>query len=691
MRGRTLFIATALTFASVPAAAQVVPDSVVALEPLTVRVLRTTVGTGVPHPVTVVGGDELVRARGGAYLEEALTALPGIQIQNRFNLAAGERVSIRGFGARAQFGIRGIRVLVDGIPATLPDGQTALDHLDPGTLGRVEMLRGPGGALYGNAAGGVLHFETLAPSSSLRADGEASGGSFGLRTYRAAVSDAFAAPGTGYRVSASRYDFAGYRPNPLRDDGSPYGDQGRTVVNATLRSALGGGTLTLVANGMDMKGDNPGSLSTALRADNPLQAYRFNVVQNTREDIRQGQLGATWGGPLAGLDGELGAWGIRRDFLGAIPSDIVGFDRNAGGVRATLRGATGGAATTLTLSGGIEAEFQSDDRQNWENDGGEAGAPTLDQDESVRTTALFGQARLDVGPHVGVLAALRYDRFRFEADDRFLTDGADDSGERIMDAVTPSAGVVVEASPAVEFFASVSRSFETPTTTELTNRPDGAGGFNGALEATTGTTVEGGVRARANRRLALEATLFRTDLANELVPFEVPSSPGRTFYRNAGESHHTGWEVLVDGRPAPTVGLRVAYTRVDARYDEYTVDGTDFSGNRVPGLAPWRVDGRVAWEPAAGFVSLRGRYQDAIPVDDADTVESDAYFLADLRAGLSGVRAGGATVAPWVAVTNVFDRSYDTSVVVNAFGARYFEPGPGRGFRLGLSVTLGGG
>ena len=187
----------------------------------------------------------------------------------------------------------------------------------------------------------------------------------------------------------------------------------------------------------------------------------------------------------------------------------------------------------------------------------------------------------------------------------------------------------------------------------------------------------------------MEATVFRTALEDELVPFEVPSSPGRTFFRNAGESSHTGWELFVDGRPAPEVGLRVAYTRVDGRYETYELDGEDFSGNRLPGLAPYRVDGRASWEPGPGFVEVRGLYQDAIPVNDANTAESPAFFLADVRAGLDGYEFGTLRLAPWVAVANVLDRRYNTSVVVNAFGMRFYEPGPGRTVRVGLGVTWG--
>jgi iron complex outermembrane receptor protein len=249
---------------------------------------------------------------------------------------------------------------------------------------------------------------------------------------------------------------------------------------------------------------------------------------------------------------------------------------------------------------------------------------------------------------------------------------------------------VVDPVPGIQLFASVATSFETPTTTELTNRPDGSGGFNPELDPTRGLSVEGGVRGRLGEVWTVEATTYRTSLDEELIPFEVPSQPGRTFFRNAGESRHTGFELTVDGRLAPELPMRVAYTRVDGRFEEYEVEGEDFSGNRLPGIAPNRVDGRVAWEPRGlGFVEFRGLWQDDVPVNDANTASSPSYFLADVRGGLEGIEAGEVVVAPWAAVTNVLDRRYNTAVTVNAFGGRYFEPGPGRSVRVGLRLTWG--
>ena len=665
------------------------PDSVVEIDPVLVRVLGGSIGTGGPQSITVVQGEELTRGSGGAFLDNALRAIPGVQIQNRFNFAVGERLAIRGFGARAQFGIRGVRALVDGIPATLPDGQSTLDHLDLSSLGRVEILRGPNATLYGNAAGGVLHFRTTEPAAQGRMTRFGTTvGSHGL--VNAQGSTTGSAGSADYRFGFNHLEYDGFRENPRADDGSAYGAATRSVVNGVLDLPLAGGTLRFVVNGADLDAENPGSLPADMLDDEARPAWGFNVLSGTGKQLKQGQLGVTWSEGSGSDLTEVAVWGIRRDLTNPIPGTVIGVDRWAGGARALFNRPMSLDLGTLTLGVGAELELQRDDRFNWTNESGAKGDLTLSQLENVRGTGLFGQARLDLDPRISILAGLRYDRIRFNADDRYLEDGdPDDSGSRTMSAFSPSAGLVVGTGAGTELFASVARSFESPTTTELVNRPTGAGGFNPDLDPQEGTTLEGGVRAR-RASWVIEATVFRTELEGELIPFEVPTDPGRQYFRNAGASHHSGLELAAEASPVPGADLRVAYTWVNARFDDYVTDDDDFSGNRVPGLAPHRLDAIASYARGPGFVELRGLYQDAVPANDAGEASTDAYFVADVRFGLDRLGSGSARISPYAAVENLFDRRYTSSVAVNAFGSRYFEPGPGRTFRVGVDVSWGG-
>lgn len=670
------------------AAAQERPDSVVELAPVLVRVLGSSIGTGTPYAVAVTEGEELRRGSGNAFLDDALRAVPGVQIQNRFNFAVGERLSIRGFGPRAQFGIRGVRALVDGIPATLPDGQSTLDHLDLSSLDRVEVLRGPNATLYGNAAGGVLHFRSLDPvDQGTSARFGTTVGSHGLVTLDGSASGSNGR--VGYRMGFNHLEYDGFRRDPVADDGTTYGQATRTVVNGTVGVPVGSGLLRFVVNGADLDAENPGSLPVASLADEDRPAWTGNVNGRTSKQVRQGQIGASWsqGETPSGASTEVAAWAVRRELVNPIPGTIVGVDRNAGGARVLVGRPVGLGFGTLTWGSGAEVELQSDDRENWANVSGEREDLRLSQMEDVLGTGVFGQLRLDLAAGVSLHAGLRWDRIRFEAEDRYLEGGdPDDSGSRTMSAVSPSGGIVVTAAPGVELFGSVARSFESPTTTELANRPTGAGGFNPDLDPMKGTAFEGGVRARTSR-WSFEGALFRTDLEGELIPFEVPTDPGRQYFRNAGASHHTGWEVTAEGRPVDPLRVRAAYTRVDARFDEYVTESADYSGNQVPGLAPYRVDALASYTLGAGFIEVRGLYQDAVPVNDQGTASAEPYFVADVRAGLTEVGSGAARLSPYFAVSNVLDRRYTGSVAVNAFGGRFFEPGPGRNFRVGMAVT----
>jgi iron complex outermembrane receptor protein len=673
--------------------AQERPDSAraIPINPITVSVLRGPIEAGrEPYAVSSLGSVALQQGKTAAFLEEALEALPGVQVQNRFNYAVGERLSIRGFGPRAQFGVRGIRVMIDGIPATFPDGQSALEHVDLPSVGRVEVLRGPASALYGNAAGGVLTFQTRSPYlERFRQEGRVVFGSHGLANLMALTTGT--AGRTGYLLSVNRLDYDGFRRNAAVE-GETYGAAERWGGNAIIHHPVGSGQFQVTGNFLDLDAENPGSLSKALIDQQGSIAFAGNVNARTGKTITQGQLGAAWSGPVGSTDAELAAWGITREVRNPIPATIIDLDRAAGGARALLRGNADTGAGALSWGAGAELELQRDDRLNFRNNAGQQDTLTLDQLEHVLATGGFVQARLAPTSRVEVTGALRYDRFRFEAEDRFVTqDGRDDSGDRVMHGVSPSLGVFFDVVPELGAYASVSTSLETPTTTELTNRPDGSGGFNPELDPQRATTWEAGARGSTSGRLAYEVTFFYTDLRNELVPFEDPTQPGRTFFRNAGSSTHKGVEAAARAALTDFLSAQAAFSRVDARFDEYTVRGQDFSENPVPGLAPNRIEGLLEARAWRAFADLSVEWVDEIPVNDArpeDVQRSPAYTLVHVRTGTEELNIGGLSLSPFFGISNLFDERYNSAVTVNAFGGRYFEPGPGRTFHVGITAAV---
>ena len=684
-------------------AGQQLPDSVIPLDSVVVTVLRGSDNLGsTPFALSVSSGQALHLGNTGFSLEEALQGIPGLQIQNRYNYTVGERISIRGFGARSQFGSRGIKILVDGIPATMADGQSTLDHLDIGSMGRAEVLRGPAAAIYGNGSGGVLSFQTeVPPDVPVREAASVVFGDNGLMRFQSTTSGTQG--GTTYLVSVSHLTYDGFRTvadsslfTEERADSSLYGLATRLNVNGQVALDAGAGRLLLTANYFDLAGESAGVLNRTDIYDNESLNARGggfgNVARNARKDLHQGQLGAKWTGPVGSLNAELVGWGLFRRMDNPIPPRIIDLARNAFGLRTVLSTEGSGDPGEVTWAGGFDLDFQRDDRVENANVAGTAGALTKDQFETVFAAGFFLQARATFTDRVSAMAGVRYDRFQFEVEDRLTTDAnGDESGDRTMDQLSPTLGILVEASSTLDLFANVATSMATPTTTELANQPDGSGGFNPNLNPQTGISEEVGLRGQMNNRWGYEASVFRSDLKNELVPFEDALQMGRVFYENSGSSTYKGFEASVNAVLPEGVFGQVSYTYIDAKFDEFRdEDGNVFDDNAVPGLSKHRIDGLVRLRQGQWYGELRGDYVGRAPTNNANDPQSaaKAYTLWDFRTGLSGQRIGNVEVAPFVSVTNIFDEVYAAALAINAFGGRYFEPGPRRAFSVGLSATF---
>ncbi len=662
------------------------------LDSLEVSVLRTPVRVGSsPYPISVAGELDLRQGKTGMFLEDALESLPGVQVQNRFNYAVGERVSIRGFGARAQFGVRGIHVVVDGIPATLPDGQSTLDHVDIGSLGRVEALRGPASAIYGNASGGVLRFETEIPSErGAHQEFTTVGGSDGLLRLQSTTSGTVG--GTGYLVSLNRLGYDGFRNTP---DGDPYGSAERFHVNTRLEQELAGGELGISFSHVDLDAENPGALPLSAFEEDPHQVWSTYTNFQTRKEVQQSQLGLSWNGMLGGLTAETAAYGLTRDFLNPLPGDIVDVDRRVGGARLVLSRATTRGDVGIQLLGGAEVGVQNDDRREFGSDFGTGQPEDLNQNqtESVRSAGIFAQTSLSIQERVNVVGGLRYDNVRFEVDDLFPVSDTnrDDSGERKLNAFSPTVGISFAAVPGLDLFANYSSSFETPSTVQLGNREDGSGGFNPNLDPQKGRTFEIGARGTLRDRIAYEFTVFNTKLEDELVSFE--NADELTYYRNAGASTRNGAEATVRARIHDLLTGQFSYSYTDAVFDDYTVEGEDFAGNEVPGLAPQQLRASLRAGPSTWFVEFGAEYRDEVPVNDSnDAPFAGSYTIYDLRVGASGIQLGSLQLSPFAGIQNLTDETYVSAVTINAFGfppgqERYYEPGPSRALYVGGTVA----
>jgi iron complex outermembrane receptor protein len=676
----------ALTWVS--AASSAATQQADTLPPVTVSVTRADLSLArLPFAVTVVQRQDFGPGRPTWGLDEALAGVPGVYAANRYNFSLDQRLAIRGFGSRSAFAVRGIKILIDGIPQTLPDGQGQLTHLELGATDRIEVLRGSASALYGTASGGVISIWTD-PTLAARRSGEVrfAAGTFDrhldrtwtkwLATARSRIGE-----GGGVTLMASRLAYAGERDHSAADLRS---------LGARLRLPLGPAwSLTALADvGHQPRADNPGALTLAELRANRDTVPPLNLATHAGKDVLQGQAGATLRGKLASGDAAtVTVFGLGRDLENPQTFAYIRLHRAAYGTRAVFTRRGGG------VTAGIDVQRQRDNRTNFGNVG---GAPdtvrALDQLEHVTEVGPFVQAVVDVAARTTLTAGLRYDRVSFEVRDRLVGDSAsdvkyrDDSGQRVMAAVSGSLGATLRAGAALTLYASTGSSFETPTTTELANRPDTAGGFNSGLLPQRAWTYEAGARGRL-----WEVALYQADVRDALVGFEIAASPGRRFFRNAGSARHRGVELAAGTTLLPGLDVHVTWTYSDFRYRRYafTAGGTThvLDGRRLPGIPRHALQLALRAHPAflpGGWTEVETQHSSRYAVDDTLSRETSPWWVTNLRVGWHGGR-----VAPFAAVQNVFNRKYVGSVVVNAAAGRYYEPAPGRNLLVGLTVAAG--
>ncbi len=666
-----LFVAVLALFAvrSAPTLAQR-PDTAVAVLPeIEIEAARASETTATaPYAIAVLTrGPERVASESGFSLAEVLRELPGLWINDRGHFALGERLSVRGMGSRAAFGVRGVQVLLDGVPLTMPDGQAVLDVVDPAFVRRAELVRGPASRFWGNGSGGALFLSTafFADRPTLRA--RVLGGSYGARQAAFEAS----APVGRHRLHVHASDFRrdGYRAHSAGKF-TRAGLHGDLALDARTRLRL---TAALAAQDVE----HPGSLTRAEFEADPRGANpRFAETRAGKESL-QAQAGAT-------LLRETGpglltftAYGLSRTLDNPLPFAYIDLDRKAGGLRLMLRE----ERRRLRWGLGLDAAFQGDDRRNFNNDAGRTGTERrLDQRETVRNLAAFGFMSLPLAAPLRLTLSLRADHVRFAMTDRLLTNG-DQSGSRTFAAVSPAAGLAYRLGGLL-FFAEVSTAFETPTTTELVNRPDLTGGFNPDLDPQRVRGVEAGVRgALPGLPLRIDAAVFRLDVTDRLVPFQAEDD-GRTYFRNSGANTHDGVELAAEWMPRAWLTLRAVYAG-----SRFVFDDEALAGNRLPGIPPHRFFGDVRVEWGGWWTRLALERVSAYFVNDANTEKNDGYAVVDVYAGHEGLTVGRVRLQPFARVGNVFDERYSGSVSINAFGGRFFEPAPGRTFEAGLNVT----
>ncbi len=678
------------------AAAQAADEQtmVVTAAPTTVSELDT------PAAVSVVNGDEMRQAAPRVNLSESLGAVPGLQVQNRQNYAQDLQLSIRGFGSRSTYGVRGLRIYVDGIPVTMPDGQGQTSNIDIGSVDTIEVLRGPFSALYGNSSGGVINVTSQTGTQPPTVEASSYYGSFGTWHYgmkaTGAVGDGSHAGDVDYTVSTNRFTTHGYRD---------HSGARKNLANARLGVRINDvSKLTLLLNSVDIKANDAGGLTADEWRDNPRQSPRGDQY-NTRKNTRQTQAGLRYERQLSAQDDlSVMMYAGERETtqFQSIPRAPQLKPSHAGGVidltrhyqgidtRLTHRGEL---LVPVTLTAGLDYENMSERRKGYENFVMVNGAPQYGEQGALRRNERnlmwnvdpYLQTQWQLTDKLSLDAGVRYSSVWFDSNDYYITPGnGDDSGDACYHKWLPAGSLKYALTDAWNVYLSAGRGFETPTINELSYRSDNQSGLNFGLKPSTNDTVEIGSKTRIGNGL-FTAALFQTNTDNEIVVDS--SSGGRTSYKNAGKTRRQGMELGLDQQFGESWRLKAAWTWLDATYRTNVCDDASCNGNRIPGIARNMGYASFGYQPEQGWYAGSDiRYMSDIMANDENTAKAPSWTVVGLTTGYKW-SYGRMDMDLFGRIDNLFDREYVGSVIVNESNGRYYEPAPGRNYGIGLNLA----
>jgi len=659
-----------------------------------------------PAAVSVVSGEDLRNSTAQVNLSEGLGSVPGLQIQNRQNYAQDLQLSVRGFGSRSMYGVRGVRVYVDGIPATMPDGQGQTSNIDINSIDKVDVLRGPYSALYGNASGGVVNIDTQTGSQPTTLTAGTYYGSFGSwrNSVKAsgATGDGTHAGDLNYTISGSRFTTHGYRDHS--------GTQ-KNLGNAKLGVRLDDvSTLTLMLNSVSVDANDPGGLTREEWQANPRQSPRGDNF-NTRKSLDQTQVGLRYQREMSENDRlTLTTWHGERhttqyqsiplapQLKPAYPGGVIVLERKYSGIDTRWQHQDQFGSVPFSITGGLDYETMTERRQGFENynlvngvpEFGEKGSQRRNEKNVMWNLDPYLQSSWELTSKWTLDAGVRYSTVSFDSEDYYVTSGnGDDSGSKRYHKLLPMGSLNYAVTDAWNLYASAGRGFETPTINELSYRSvDGSQtGLNLGLKPATSDTVELGSKTRLGYGL-LTAALFQTNTDNELVVAQ--SSNGRSVYKNAGKTRRRGVELSFDQQFAENWQMKMAWTWLDATYRNETCDNNGNctpSGNRLPGVAKNMGYASLGWLPEQGLhAGADIRYMSSIQADDENDAKAPSYTVVGLNAGYK-FGWDKWSLDLFSRVDNLFDREYVGSVIVNEGNGRYYEPAPGRNYGVGATLS----
>lgn len=655
-------------------------------------------GFNQPMAIDRIDADVISEARPQVNLSEVLNRVPGIVVQNRQNYAQDLQLSSRGFGARSTFGVRGVRLIADGIPATMPDGQGQAATFSLASAERIEVLRGPFASLYGNSSGGVVQIFTADGPAVPTISSSFYVGSYGTRKY--AIQFGGQEDVLNYLVDISRFDISGFRAHSAAT---------RNQLNAKFSVPFYAGKLTIVANALSQPDtQDPLGLTRAQVQADPRQVDTSALQFDTRKNIRQNQLGAVVdvgnaGSATGAVQAKIyGGNRIVKQFLGQegntplSAGGVVDLDRHysGAGVRWTRR--TLVADRALTFSVGLDNDQLVERRRGFVNSAGIQGTLKRDEDDRVANADFYMQAEWRLTDVLRISGGARHSRVKFDSTDHYIVGvNPDDSGKASYSRTTPVVGVLFKAASHWNIYANYGEGFETPTFAELAYRPNGVTGLNFNLQPASSQHAEFGLKARISGNTRINVALFHIKTRNEIVTNS--SSGGRSDFRNASDTQRDGVELSLESTLSAGFEANAACTWLNARFKDGYSAGTPLvlvaAGRPLPGVARSVLNGELIWrhQPSGFHAAIEYRASSKVYVNEASTDAAAGYSVANVRAGFQQQFTAGAhgkwRVSEFVRVDNATDHRYIGSVIVAEARGRYFEPAAGRNFLIGVNVA----
>jgi len=636
----------------------------------------------IPSAVTLIEQDQQQEFQPGATLDEFARGTPGVFFQNPSNFAQDLRISIRGFGARSSFGVRGIHMRVDGIPQTLPDGQTQLDTIDPSLLERMEIIRGPSASLFGNASGGMINMTTRSsPREKFAITPRQIFGQYGY--FKSEIFAGGREKNFDYGLFGSHLQQKGWRNHSQMQN---IFSQAKFYFQTSANSDL----MVLFRKFYSPESRDPGGLTSAQVRSNRRQAAPRNLLFNTGEEVSQEQFGLRYRKrPSATQQLTITAHFLHRDFQNRLPftnGGQVQFDRWVGGLAIQYENNHILFKRPNRLLVGVDYGIQNDDRRRFNNNDGNRGALTLNQLERVQSIGPFFRNEWRVIEDVDVVVGGRWDWIHYHVGDAFKID-ANQSGSRTLSQGSGTVGLVYHLNDQQQIYINVATVFEAPTTTELINNPAGIGGFNPNLKAQTSLSKELGFRG-VTAGFQYETTVFHISSRNEITPFELSTSPGRAFFRNTRQSRRIGVETRLASPEWKGFRGEVSYTYSNFEFKKFIVDNNNLQGNAFPGIPTHRWEGILRYaHPSGVFGQMHVQHVGNFYVNDTNTASNNAYNLGQLLIGWQK-KHQWIEGSIFLGINNLFNAKYNSNTRINAAFGRYFEPGAPINFFGGLRLRI---